>query len=162
MEECPCGSGVALSECCKPVIQGEKSAETAEALLRSRYAAFNTLDIDHLVKTVHPDKQEEADPRSIERWARKTEWIGLSILNVQNGGPDDDEGEIEFIADYYEKGLRKKHHEVAHFKKKDGEWYFYEAETPTQEQYIRETPKVGRNDPCPCGSGKKYKKCCGR
>ena len=26
----------------------------------------------------------------------------------------------------------------------------------------RETPKVGRNDPCPCGSGKKYKKCCGR
>ncbi len=28
--------------------------------------------------------------------------------------------------------------------------------------YKRETPKVGRNDPCPCGSGKKYKKCCGR
>jgi preprotein translocase subunit SecA len=26
----------------------------------------------------------------------------------------------------------------------------------------REAPKVGRNDPCPCGSGKKYKKCCGR
>ena len=26
----------------------------------------------------------------------------------------------------------------------------------------RETPKVGRNDPCPCGSGKKYKHCCGR
>ncbi|MBQ9275608.1 MAG: SEC-C domain-containing protein [Succinivibrio sp.] len=26
----------------------------------------------------------------------------------------------------------------------------------------RSTPKVGRNDPCPCGSGKKYKKCCGR
>ncbi|MGH7981299.1 MAG: SEC-C metal-binding domain-containing protein, partial [Limisphaerales bacterium] len=23
-------------------------------------------------------------------------------------------------------------------------------------------PKVGRNDPCPCGSGKKYKNCCGR
>ncbi len=28
-------------------------------------------------------------------------------------------------------------------------------------QIVRETPKVGRNDPCPCGSGKKYKKCCG-
>jgi hypothetical protein len=26
--------------------------------------------------------------------------------------------------------------------------------------YLREAPKVGRNDPCPCGSGKKYKKCC--
>ena len=27
---------------------------------------------------------------------------------------------------------------------------------------IRKEKKVGRNDPCPCGSGKKYKKCCGR
>ncbi|MCL2318567.1 MAG: SEC-C metal-binding domain-containing protein, partial [Treponema sp.] len=27
---------------------------------------------------------------------------------------------------------------------------------------VRSAPKVGRNDPCPCGSGKKYKKCCGR
>ncbi len=31
------------------------------------------------------------------------------------------------------------------------------APTPTR----RDEPKVGRNDPCPCGSGKKYKKCCG-
>jgi uncharacterized protein len=29
------------------------------------------------------------------------------------------------------------------------------------EPFVREEPKVGRNDPCPCGSGKKYKKCCG-
>ena len=31
-----------------------------------------------------------------------------------------------------------------------------------QKPYVRETPKVGRNDPCTCGSGKKYKACCGR
>lgn len=31
-----------------------------------------------------------------------------------------------------------------------------------QQPYVRETPKIGRNEPCPCGSGKKYKKCCGR
>ncbi len=30
-----------------------------------------------------------------------------------------------------------------------------------EEPYVRATPKVGRNDPCPCGSGKKYKKCHG-
>jgi len=33
---------------------------------------------------------------------------------------------------------------------------------PSVAPMTRETPKVGRNDPCPCGSGKKYKKCCGR
>ncbi len=34
--------------------------------------------------------------------------------------------------------------------------------SPVSLPYVRETPKIGRNDPCPCGSGKKYKKCCGR
>jgi len=33
--------------------------------------------------------------------------------------------------------------------------------TPEQKTVVREGPKVGRNDPCPCGSGKKYKKCHG-
>lgn len=31
-----------------------------------------------------------------------------------------------------------------------------------QKTVVNKGPKVGRNDPCPCGSGKKYKKCCGR
>ena len=31
---------------------------------------------------------------------------------------------------------------------------------PEVEQVVRQGPKIGRNDPCPCGSGKKYKKCC--
>ena len=35
-------------------------------------------------------------------------------------------------------------------------------EIPVQQPFVRNTPKIGRNDPCPCGSGKKYKKCCGR
>ena len=36
------------------------------------------------------------------------------------------------------------------------------AESDDMEPYVRMQPKVGRNDPCPCGSGKKYKKCCGK
>ena len=40
------------------------------------------------------------------------------------------------------------------------------GEAPTeekrQETVHRNAPKIGRNDPCPCGSGKKYKNCCGR
>ena len=36
------------------------------------------------------------------------------------------------------------------------------AEAPKAETFIREERKVGRNEPCPCGSGKKYKQCCGR
>jgi preprotein translocase subunit SecA len=40
----------------------------------------------------------------------------------------------------------------------DGE----EGKRPKQETVVRAQPKVGRNDPCPCGSGKKYKKCHGQ
>ena len=35
-------------------------------------------------------------------------------------------------------------------------------EVPLVSTYRRTEEKIGRNDPCPCGSGKKYKKCCGR
>ncbi len=38
----------------------------------------------------------------------------------------------------------------------------YEREETQKQQPVRVAKKVGRNDPCPCGSGKKYKKCCGR
>jgi preprotein translocase subunit SecA len=47
-----------------------------------------------------------------------------------------------------------------------GDEYAQEAESYQPEEkpepFRRDTPKVGRNDPCPCGSGKKYKNCCGR
>lgn len=35
-------------------------------------------------------------------------------------------------------------------------------DSDTEGTYVRSQPKIGRNDPCPCGSGKKYKNCCGR
>ena len=41
----------------------------------------------------------------------------------------------------------------------DADWTG-EGYAPSPGTYVREAPKVGRNDPCPCGSGKKYKKCC--
>ncbi len=37
-----------------------------------------------------------------------------------------------------------------------------EAPLPPPVEPIKADKTVGRNDPCPCGSGKKYKKCCGR
>jgi Predicted metal-binding protein related to the C-terminal domain of SecA len=42
-----------------------------------------------------------------------------------------------------------------------GAWFFYDGRAVKQETIKKEGPDVGRNDPCPCGSGKKYKKCCG-
>ena len=46
------------------------------------------------------------------------------------------------------------------FEKENGEWKFLDARGISVGTYRREEPKTGRNDPCPCGSGKKFKKCC--
>ena len=53
------------------------------------------------------------------------------------------------------------HHEIAGFKKFNGEWKYVAGNIIT-ETVKRDGEKIGRNDPCPCGSGKKYKKCCGK
>jgi SEC-C motif-containing protein len=79
---------------------------------------------------------------------------------------------VEFIAIYEVDGQTIDHHEVSQFKKNDeGHWVFVDGESHTHKEgenphqpkpqtVVRSTPKTGRNDPCPCGSGKKFKKCC--
>ena len=57
-ELCPCGSGLAYDQCCRPYIEGEKWPETAEALVRSRYTAYGSGHFDYLVETTHPDYRE--------------------------------------------------------------------------------------------------------
>lgn len=44
----------------------------------------------------------------------------------------------------------------------EDDFYGWDEDFEFQKPFVREEEKVGRNDPCPCGSGKKYKKCCGK
>jgi len=160
MSLCPCGSGLEYSECCEPYIKGEKDIETAEALLRARYSAHALSEVEFIYNSVHADKKNEHSIKGIEKWASESKWLGLNILNTEKGQPDDNEGIIEFQVKYNYKFETFNHHEISYFKKDEGKWFFYDGEPVKPKQIKREEPKVGRNDPCPCGSGKKYKKCC--
>ncbi len=162
MEKCPCGSDKSYEECCQPFIQGVKDAETAEELMRSRYSAFAKAEIDYLYKTVSPDQQKDFNFDETTDWAKNSEWKGLEIIETIDGGPDDDTGTVEFAARFKQGKQEIRHHELASFEKIDGKWIFMDGSTPKPKQVVRETPKIGRNEPCPCGSGKKYKKCCGK
>jgi len=53
------------------------------------------------------------------------------------------------------------HHELAQFKKEGSVWYFTDGKSVGQRPVVK-GPKIGRNDPCSCGSNLKYKKCCGK
>ena len=61
MSLCPCGSGRPYEECCETYIEGRETAPTAEALMRSRYAAHTLGKYDYLNETVHPSIRDEAD-----------------------------------------------------------------------------------------------------
>lgn len=160
MHPCPCQSGKEYDACCGPVISGERAAATAEALMRSRYSAFAKGEIAYLERSLHPDHRGDYDPNSTKQWAETSEWIKLDVLDTSAGGPDDEEGTVDFVATYRQKDNTCVHHELAHFQRKNGVWYYTDGKIVTPGTVRNEGPKVGRNDPCPCGSGKKYKKCC--
>ncbi|MBJ6726900.1 YchJ family protein [Geomesophilobacter sediminis] len=162
MSQCPCGTGLSYEECCLPAIKGERPAATAEALMRSRYSAYVKVETDYLLETTHPKHRTGYDAAGTKEWAETAEWEGLEIVSVEKGGAEDSTGEVEFIARWKEKGSPRSHHEVALFKKDKEQWFFTDGKMVTAKPVVRTSPKVGRNDPCPCGSNLKYKKCCGK
>jgi SEC-C motif-containing protein len=156
---CPCGSERSESDCCGPLLEGEPAA-TAEALMRSRYTAYVRGAIDYLVETHAPADGSNVDREGIERWSRGSRFTGLEIVATERGGLDDDEGIVEFIARGQSHGQPFAHHERSRFRRVAGKWRYLDGEQP-RKQPARTAPKPGRNDPCPCGSGKKYKRCHG-
>ena len=160
MAQCYCGSEQDFSNCCEPILEGSRPAETAVELMRARYSAFVTRQAEFLHESLHPDHRHDHDVAATKRWAEKSQWLGLEILHVNGGEQYDEDGEVEFIATYKANDLVRPHHEISTFSKVDGVWYFVDGQLVLPKTETRDQPKVGRNDPCPCGSGKKYKKCC--
>lgn len=165
MTACPCGGGE-LATCCGPILQGKQRAATAEALMRSRYSAYTVGNIDHVVATHDPASREMVDRAAATAWSEQSTWLGLDVVSTEAGGASDDAGTVEFVARFSIAGRVTSHHERSRFvRKPDGadqepQWFYVDGETLKARPVSREV-RVGRNEPCPCGSGKKYKKCHG-
>ena len=156
---CPCGSGKALSECCGPLLASEQNADTAEQLMRSRYSAYVLNNDKYLASTWHPSMRSSDVDQNDQQ---KPDWQGLEILKTVAGEPDDTEGTVEFIARFKVNNRIGKLHERSRFIKEEGRWFYLDGEEQeaTPPKTIIRKEKIGRNEPCPCGSGKKYKRCC--
>ena len=162
MSSCPCGSGRSLDECCGRYLSGKAQAPTAEALMRARYSAHVTANIDFIERTRARETRDSFDRAGATKWAKDSDWKGLTITSVEGGSEKDTKGTVSFVAAFALEGKEYRHEEVAWFRKDDGAWVFVDGKLPKQEPFVRQGPEVGRNDPCPCGSGKKFKKCHGR
>jgi SEC-C motif-containing protein len=150
-----------FAACCGPYLARTAPAPTAEALMRSRYSAFVKLDIDYLEETLTVDQRKTFDRGPTEDWAN-SEWLGLDIVETENGLEGDEVGTVTFAAHFIRKNGPKAHREKALFKREgaEGRWFFA-GEIAVKPVPVVKGDQPGRNDPCPCGSGKKYKKCCG-
>lgn len=137
-----------------------KKIKTARELMEARYKAYEKKNIEFLVESHFPDTRRKLDIEATKKWAETAEWESLEIISVEDGKENDKVGIVEFRATYKEDGNYFVHHEKSKFIKKDGIWYYY-GWLPLTETVIKER-KIGRNDFCPCGSKKKYKKCCGK
>jgi SEC-C motif-containing protein len=158
--KCPCGTELDLTACCGPALSGERPAPTAEALMRSRYSAYALKNVKYILETCDDRAREEVDETATRNWSERTEWLKLEVLSTKDGGEHDDSGEVEFVARFRdERGKEHSHHEHSTFTRRDGRWLYVDGKMQQNTPTVRESPKVGRNELCPCGSGKKYKKC---
>ncbi|MDM3869887.1 YchJ family protein [Porticoccus sp. W117] len=145
MQPCPCRSSLNYQDCCQPLHLGA-TADSAEALMRSRYSAFSLELVDYLIASHHPSKHSPNDRQGLQQSMQNTRWLNLQILDSE---PDD---RVEFIATYEENGKLGQLHERSNFVHENGHWYYLDGD-------LLPAPKISRNDSCPCGSGKKFKKC---
>lgn len=131
--------------CCGAIIGRKREAASAEELMRSRYSAYVKADGEYLVYSTTKENRYEDDIRLIEEFSNSVEWLGLNVLKAS-------EKQVEFKAYYRDVESIKVLHEKSNFVIEDGLWKYKDGELYNS--------KVERNEPCPCGSGKKFKKCC--
>lgn len=124
-ELCPCDSGQPFAACCGPYLAGNKSASTAEALMRSRYCAYTRRDAAYLLRTWHPSTRPAVLDLEQDDGLR---WLGLKILSRSAGGTEDGEGTVEFVARYKVGGKAGRMHEVSRFVREEGAWHYLEGE----------------------------------
>lgn len=124
--------------------------------MRSRYSAFALQLEDYLLttwdKTTRPARVAFSD--------NAPQWRKLEIIACKKGQTKDDKGVVEFIACYSQNGENFVMHETSRFVKRQGQWLYLDG-TVNSIAKPGSVTRQGLNAPCGCGSGKKFKRCCG-
>ena len=127
--------------------------------MRSRYSAYVVGDVDYLQKTSAGEALMRFDRADLKRSIQATEWLGLEILETMDGREGDDSGTVTFKAHFRENGKAGTLSERSEFRRIGCAWHYFRGDVDISAG--RPVTSAGRNDPCPCGSGKKFKKCHG-
>lgn len=150
-QPCPCLSGQLYQECCAPFHHHQRDADNAEKLMRSRYSAYHFGLVDYLLETLHPSKRHPGEREALMESISKTQWLGLKIIDHKAAN---NLAEVEFVA-FYEDDPIGQLHERSRFTREASRWFYHDG-------LFLPPIKLGRNEVCFCGSGRKFKQCHGR
>ncbi|MCW5588698.1 MAG: YchJ family protein [Legionellales bacterium] len=153
MMQCPCGHPELYQQCCGRFIDQQQMPATAGELMRSRYTAYATGNIDYIENTMRGRALQGFNRSAAQTWAKSVTWLGLQVLKEAQVTDNPNRATVEFIASYQTQGQLQRLQEISVFARHQGKWFYIDSNTVAA--------KPGRNEPCECGSGKKYKKCCG-
>lgn len=153
---CPCGLNRSYETCCGRFINGEAQPATPEELMRSRYTAYTQANVDYIARTMKPPAADRFEADDAADWARSITWLKLEVLQTSE---DQNTGHVEFIAHFLAENRKHVLHELSEFHLIDGQWFYIDGKAPRKQSFTN-NKQLGRNDPCSCGSGKKFKKCC--
>lgn len=118
---CYCGSAIPFQDCCGKYIDGTQKAPTALALMKSRFSAYATQQVDYLMETSHPLQRKYYSKADIFNWATANEWQKLEIISFS-------ENTVEFKAYFLDANKQNQmHHEFSTFIKENGSWFYVDG-----------------------------------
>jgi len=118
---CYCGSNFVFQDCCQKYIEGKEKAPTALALMKSRYSAYATHQVDYLLNTTHDSQRKYYSKADILNWATANEWQKLEIIAAT-------ENTVEFKAYFLDENKQNQiHHEFSNFKQEKGNWFYVDG-----------------------------------
>ncbi len=150
-QDCPCGSGKLYPSCCGIFHDGVKYPETAEELMRSRYTAYAMNNLQYIKNTMRGKAAQGFSDQDLEGQKNAHQLLGLNVIRHIQDKKNPNHAFVEFRALHQFKDKYSIIQEYSEFNRIDGRWFYIDGKIE----------KNSRNDPCPCHSGKKFKKCHG-
>ena len=126
---CPCKSSLVFDKCCAPFLNGQRLPETAQALMRSRFAAYAEARADYLVQTTAEGKRQEIDLEELKQYCKNIRCLNLKIIKSEGGEKGDESGTVLFHASLQINNRRVLHRELSQFVKEAGKWVYVSGET---------------------------------
>lgn len=155
INNCFCGNPVLFEQCCQPILAGQKEAKNAEQLMRSRFTAYVAGNFEYILKTYAAKQRTKLSVSELAKSAEGSKWLKLDVLAHR---PNTTAAQVEFKAFYKVDSQFFVMHELSDFILEQGKWRYTTG--AMQSGSAEFTPQ--RNSQCLCGSGKKFKKCCGK